>query len=165
MAVCRRRRGGTVPLAARADYVHALREPGLGHSGDQELALLARRLEERHLERRQRHGQRDAGHAGAGAQVEPVLAGRAGKRRYVEQAQRVADQGFEDLLSAVQAGEVGAPPVGEQIHVASQRFDLAPAQVEARTELFEGDHAGSLAGHPLRRRRRVPARAKRRAAW
>ena len=122
-------------LAARADHGGARAQPGRLERGLQKVALLDRRVEQRQLGGGQRHGQGDAGDAGAGAQIEPAGAGPLAQLRHVEQRERVAEERAHDLLAGAQRGDVAAPPGEHQVRIARQGRGLGLIEAERRGQL------------------------------
>jgi hypothetical protein len=135
-----RTRGDAVEGAA--DRLHALfgnRRVGkaqLAHGGAQEARLLAVGIHQRHAPAGRGDGQRNAGQAGAAAEVGKGFAGNV--RQDGERIEQVAGDHFRRI--AYRAQVVGGVPARQQGHVGQQAVGCGIVQRE-----FEGGKAGAQA--------------------
>ena len=128
----------------------------LGDGRLEEGALLRLGVEQHQPRRRPGDGERDARHAGAGAEVEPAVAG-ATQSRHVEERQRIAEEPVDGAGARAHAGDVSGPPAEKEVEVAAERRGLDSVQTELGRQLVQGRHGGESSSA-----RRTPVGATRR---
>ena len=112
---------------------------------------------------RPRHGERDAGDARAGPEVEPAGPSLASSAGTSSSASESASRRSTASVARAHGGDVAAAPAQQQVEVARERVCLGLIEAEVRREVVERRHGGeSSRGRDAFDRAR---QLRRRGAW